>query len=603
MPRLNLVWVLVIAAPLVAGCSSKDGPTVTPVTTDAGSDAASDGGGGVVEACANVEAQRATCQVLPERFDASTTLAKGCYRASKTPVLAANVTLTLAPGVTIVFEEGTGLDVSETRALVAQGTAAEGICLTGDKPQRGAWNGVKLGRTEAGDHTLDYVTVEYGGSTKSDADAAGIKITSDSRVARLRLTHTVVRESQGYGLYLVGSAETPAFAGNTFTKNTLGPANVDSDAAGLLDATSSYTGNTVDEVKVRANRVTRNLEWKALGVPFHLAGNLNVDAPWVIDAPNTLVLGAEAWISVNGDAAGLRAVGAADKPIVFTGETKTRGAWKSLRFDGTNNATNRLEHVIVEYGGSTANDFNGAGVKADADSRGVTLGLANTTIRECQGFGLYLTGSAALPTFTTNTFTKNTLGPASVGAQAIHQLTATSTYTGNDVDRLRVRDDRVGKEVTWQALGVPYQLESYLHVDRVWTLAPGVTLLMSKHGWLSVAGDAAGFHAVGTAQKPITISGVEKTPGYWDSIVFDGSLNGANALEYATIEYGGGGVELGMLHAQADSHGVVLSVKNSAIRSSAKYGIWLAPSAQYNSDIETSNTFSGNALGDVLKAP
>lgn len=55
-----------------------------------------------------------------------------------------------------------------------------------------------------------------------------------------------------------------------------------------------------------------------------------------------------------------------------------------------------------------------------------------------------------------------------------------------------------------------------------------------------------------------------------------------------------------MITATSDSHGVALSVKNSTIRHSAQYGIWLGGYAQYNDDIESSNTFEGNALGDVL---
>lgn len=592
MLRIELLVVLLPAA-LAAGCIDGSTPADQP-----------DAGEPEVDACANVEALRATCQALPDRFDESTTVAKGCYLASTSPILGAGVTLTLSPGVTILFAEHTGLDVNAEQALIAAGTKAEPICLTGDKAERGSWDGLMLGRTEGADDVLDYVTIEYAGNTTSDAEAAAIKVVSDSRVARLHLTHSTVRESQGYGLYLVGSAEAPAFEGNTFTKNTLGPASVDSDVAGLLDAASKYTGNDVDEIRVRSAYLSKNLTWKAIGVPFHLSGNLRVQAPWVIEAPSTLILAEDGWISVDGDDAALRAIGTAEAPILFTGEEKVRGLWDGIRFGGSNNAQNQLDYVTVEYAGSTKSDFDGAGIKADADSHGVTLSLTNTTIRESEGFGLYLAGSAVVPAFANNTFTKNTLGPASIDSQATHLMDVSSTYTGNDVDHLRVRGDRVGKAVTWQDLGVPYELEGNIHVDLVWTLAPGVTLLMAQDSWLYVGGDDAALHAVGTAEKPITVTGREKTSGYWHSIRFDTTLNPANAIEHATIEYGGsfqGGGEQGMIQAQSDSHGVVLSVKNGTIRGSAQYGIWLGAWAQYNADIESSNAFADNAAGDVFK--
>ncbi len=565
------------------------------------------GGGadaGPIDPCANVDAIRATCGALPSHFAQSTTLPKGCYHADATPTLAAGVTLTISPGTTLIFADGAGLTVEADQALVAVGTQDEPICMTGDTAQRGAWDGVRLGRTEGSDDQLDYVTIEYAGSTTVDPENAALKLSSDSRPVRLSLTNTTVRESQGHGLYLVASADLTSFSNNSFTANTKGPANVDSDVAGLLDTTSSYTGNDVDEITVRTNNVSKNATWHSLGVPYHLMGNLDAVVPWTIEAPNTLIAAEGTRISVGGDAAALHAVGTATDPIVFTGETKQRGFWNGLVFDGTNNASNELTYVTVEYAGNTAHDAANAGVKAIADSHGVTLTISHTTMQENQGYGLFLTGSATLPGFANNTFTKNTLGPVNVGSLAVHQLDTASSYTGNDLDRVRVRDSYVNETVTWLDLGVPYQLESNIHVGKVWTLAPGVTLMMAQSCWISVASDDAGFHAVGTAQKPITITGVEPTSGYWHGIIFDGTLNAANALEYATVENGGsttGGGEQGMITAQSDSHGVALSVKSSTIRGSAQYGIWLGMWASYNDDIDSANTFADNAGGNVFR--
>lgn len=605
MRRVSLFSVLALGSALFAACS---GGTTTP-TDDAGPGA--DAGPDAplpVDPCSEAPKLRAGTDcgtAFPERIEGAVTIARGCYRVKKAPVLAAGAALTIAPGTTLLFAKGAGLDVAENRVLVARGTREAPICLTGEKPERGAWDGLKLGRTEAGPDILEHVTVEYAGDTTSDRDAAGIKVASDSRAVSLSMTSTTVRESQGAGLYLVGSAAFDAFSGNTFTKNAIA-ANVDANVVGYLDAASRFTGNDVDEVRVRPVHATKNLAWHAIGVPFHVLGNLNVDGAWSLEAPSTVIVAPDSSISVNGDAGALTAIGTADKPIVFTGETKTRGAWDSLHFDTTKNDKNRLEHVIFEYGGTTAHDKNGACLRATADSHGVTLSLTSVTTRECQGFGLFLTGSTELKSFGKNTFTKNGLGPASVGSQAVHQLDVTSTYTGNDVDRLRVRDDRVGKAVTWNDLGVPYQLEQSVHVDLVWTLAPGVTLLLAKDTWISVDGDAAGLRAVGTAQKPVTFSGIEKTAGYWHALTFGGSLNAANVIENAVVEYGGstgGGGEEGMITASSDSHGVKLSVKGATVRHSGQYGIWLGNYAQYNGDIDSANTFTGNAKGDVYKQP
>lgn len=609
------LFFLLLPAAVFAGCSDDSTPaeeqdagvggsagTGGSSGADAGNDATPEAG--VIAACSNVEELRPTCQALPDSFTASTTLARGCYLASKSPAIGAGVTLTLSPGVTIIFAEGTKLTIEGDRTLLAEGTAEEPICLTGDKAARGSWQGLTFGHNET-PSKLGYVTLEYAGSTKSDSTAAAIKATTDSSGLTLSITNTTVRESQGYGLFLGGSSQFAAFSNNTFTKNTLGPAYVDSEVAGLLDSTSSYKGNDVDEITVISYALSKNATWKSLGVPYHLIGasGMKVEVPWTVEAPNTIIMPTQVSINMLGDAAALTAVGTADKPILFTGEKKERGYWEGLVFDGSVNAANKLDHVTVEYAGSTKSDSANAGVKAIGDSHGVTLSITNTTLQENQGYGLFLTGSAQLPAISNNTFTKNTLGPVNVGSEAVHQLETTSKYTGNDVDRIRVRDSYVSKAVTWQDLGLPYQLESSMHVMLVWTLAPGVTLMMEKDTWISIDGDDSGFHAVGTEAKPITITGVEKTSGYWHAIRFGTTLNAANALEYATIEYGGstgGGGEAGMINAASDSHGVSLSVKNCTVKDSSQYGIWLGKFAQYNSDIDSANTFSDNAKGNVF---
>ena len=166
-----------------------------------------------------------------------------------------------------------------------------------------------------------------------------------------------------------------------------------------------------------------------------------------------------------------------------------------------------------------------------------------------------------------------------------------------------VRANRVSQAVTWQAIGVPYVIDAEVAVDLVWTLAPGVVLLMGPGSGITVPGDNAAFHAVGTATAPILISGVGKTPGAWDSIIFDTTLNGANALSYCTIEFGGGGTakgEMGMIIAQSDSHGVVLSLTNSTVQNSAVWGLYMGHYAQVT---QSGNTFAGNALGGSYKEP
>jgi hypothetical protein len=558
--------------------------------TKGGLDGGTDGGGEV-------------CTDLPKRFDADSTIKKGCYLAKQSPVIAAAVKLTLEPGVKIVFSQDTELAISADQALVATGTATDPITLTGAQKQRGFWQGVGFDGNLNEFSRLDHVTVEYAGSTKSDKDAAAVKLTADSRGARLKMTHTTLRESQGWGLYLTGSAVMPEFSANTITKNTLGPANVDGEVAGILDATSSYTGNDVDRFRVRAYRLNKAATWGVPTVSYYLASSLDLSADLTLVPGVTLIFAKEMGLSVSNDIAALIADGTADMPILFTGETKERGFWEGITFSGSNNTRNSFSNVTVEWGGSTTSDKSNAGVKMTGDSHGVQLKMNRTTIKESEGWGMFMTGSAIIPEFAGNVITKNTLGPVSLDSANAHELSPESSYTGNDVDMVRVRSYSINKDVTWKAIGVPYNISDGTRVPFALTLEPGVTLVMDPGSGLDVYDDTGVLHAVGTAVKPIVITGTTKTAGSWGSLTFGNTRQNANTMDYCTVEYGGGDAKSGnngMIKAASDSRGVGISITNSKIQFSAVWGIWLS---HYATATLNNNTMTGNALGDVYKEP
>jgi hypothetical protein len=358
---------------LVAGCNSSGG---------------GDEDGGVQR-----DGGQEQCVILPDRFDQDTTLPKGCYLAQVNPVIAAGVTLTFDPGVKIIFSKDVGLWFAETNALVASGTAADPILLTGEQPERGYWEGLIFDSVQSTANRLDYVTVEHAGSTtaENDPDAAAVKATSDSRGVHLSMTHTTLRASGGWGLWLSAWTVATSFSTNLITENTLGAVNVDSDVVRILDAASTYSGNDVDVVNVLTNRILVPATWAAIDAYHYLDGSLHVDVAWTLSPGVTLVLAQNAWIFIGGsDDAAMHAVGTAAAPITITGAEQINGYWETIQFDNTNNSANVFDHVVVEYGGSLDNSGDYAEVMATSDSHGVTLSVAHTTFRHSPVCGLYL---------------------------------------------------------------------------------------------------------------------------------------------------------------------------------------------------------------------
>ena len=132
-----------------------------------------------------------------------------------------------------------------------------------------------------------------------------------------------------------------------------------------------------------------------------------------------------------------------DKPIIFTGQQTSRGFWNGVTFTNSANPLNALEYVTVEYAGAkemldaSASAFRAA-VSLESSGYDVKAKLTHCTIRESSGYGLYLSQIATLLDCTNNTFTHNATGAVRAYSTSTHNLSASSSYSGNDLDLVYV---------------------------------------------------------------------------------------------------------------------------------------------------------------------
>ncbi len=256
--------------------------------------------------------------------------------------------------------------------------------------------------------------------------------------------------------------------------------------------------------------------------------------------PGTRVgFGDEEWLRVLGDEAALVAVGTADAPIVLTAfESTTPGHWQGIYFQNAMNPANRLDHVIVEYGGSDPiQRLPGANVEIRGESR---VAIANSTLRHSPGFGLYAPSEAVLDDFRGNTLTANGSHPAYLGARLIGSILDGNDFTGNAVDEIQVEtgtNDHLESDATWRDPGVPYFMEhrngkQWSVVGVTLTLEPGVNLLFGDAVGMSIQ-HGGRLEAVGTAAAPIVLAAKNDL---WMGLRFH---DGFGALDQISILDGG----------------------------------------------------------------
>ncbi len=530
------------------------------------------------------------CVPFTATLDTDTTIPAGCYNV-ESDISVDGVTLTLDPGVTLKFAQETGMTVWASGRLSAVGTADDPIVLTGQEMIRGYWDGLRFYQSNSTTNRLENVTIEYGGGYW---DANLVLDGSSSSPARVAINDCTLRQSETFGLRL-NNAAADEFSGNTMTGNQLGAATTTPNDAGYLDDTSTYAGNDQDIVEVAGGTIDKAIGWPGIDADYLITGDIGVSAEFTLDPGASLVFESGNGMTVWSDGS-LVAAGTTEDPIVLTGEEQTAGFWAGLRFYQSNATRNRIDHVIIEYGGGywEANLYLDGSSTAPARVR-----ITNTTLRNSGEYGLSLNESA-IEEFANNTITANTLGAVNATPNDAGYLDDSTTYAGNVEDVVRIMGDTIDMDISWPGIDADYLISGDVGVSATLTLDPGVTLVFESGNGMTVWDDGS-LAAVGTAANPIVLTGVEQTAGYWAGLRYYQSNSPNNQLAFVTIEYGGGYWNANLKLDGSSSSPVTIDVTDCTIENSETWGIYADEDCNLNADIETSNTFANNADGDFFQ--
>ena len=195
-----------------------------------------------------------------------------------------------------------------------------------------------------------------------------------------------------------------------------------------------------------------------------------------------------------------------------------------------------LNYVTLDYGGVSGS--SGAQVYADQ----AVVSITHSLIRNSAGHGVFTTLNTPLDAHFTN-FVGNGQNAIQLNQPSTDLLMTDLTASGNGVDGVFVAGSSVfhgQKRLGFP--GIPYIVDGPVRTDLgdVLTIDPGNTLQFTSLGWLYIRGR---LNALGTAGKPITLTGQTQTAGAWIGLFIDGGVHQAVAqLDYVTIEYAGSGI-------------------------------------------------------------
>ncbi|REL33488.1 right-handed parallel beta-helix repeat-containing protein [Rhodohalobacter sp. SW132] len=525
--------------------------------------------------------------------------------------------LTIEPGTEIYFESGTGFELPEMNgAIIANGTEEEPILFSGTSEQPGWWNGIYVRESSNALNQLNWVTIEYGGGEEFFRSGSGNVIVGRSDdSSSIEITNSTIRHSESYGIWVNSDSDLPEFEGNTITENEGAPVSLPASSIHQLDAASTFAGNNDDYVFVRSGNDldSDDVTWENLDADYRIRGDDSIEitngVTLTIEPGATLKFESAGYIDLD-EQGGLMADGTEAEPILFTGTTEQAGWWDGIYVRESNNTQNVLDWVTVEYGGGEEFFRSGSGnVIVGRSDEFSSIEITNSTIRHSASDGIWVNSESDLTVFEGNTITENESAPVNMPASSIHQLDATSGFTGNADDFIFVRSGHEinNEDVTWENLDVNYRIgggDSVEITDGVTlTIEPGATLEFENSGYIDLD-EQGGLMADGTEAEPILFTGTTEQAGWWDGIYVRESTNPQNLLDWVTVEYGGGDDFLrsgsGNVVVGRSNNDSSIDITNSVLQNSATYGLWVESDGTVNDDACDVNTFENNSQDDCL---
>lgn len=346
------------------------------------------------------------------------------------------------------------------------------------------------------------------------------------------------------------------------------------------------TTGTIDTVTVFSNiNADPNV------ADYIIKGALNVESELRIDSGVVIEMlpGASIVVKTTGT---LIARGDANNPIIFTGQTKSRGSWKFIMIN-SNDPRNELTYAQIEYGGG--DDSNNGAIYLNS---GAYLNLRNSHISNSKNNAVVVAADdATLADFNNNTIDNNGY-VMQLRPNQLPQIHNTNTYTNNDNSYITLIGSYIRTPLIWGKKDVPFLHKGVTVIEADVTMTEGVNMQFDFASYIRVAPNGS-FKATGTSGQRIVFNSVNPIQGYWYGLFIESRSNN-NLLSYVDMAYAGGSpthmgsVYVGTSISYPDA---MLTMSNCNISQSAGWGIYVQANADFLNG--GGNSFAGNIMGDI----
>jgi len=387
------------------------------------------------------------------------------YTASSTITISSGITLSVEPGVIVIFSPNTQLQVDGS--LNIQGTATSPVLFRAISPFKGNWQGIIVGSTSV-NVTLDYAIIEHaregirfdnaGGEIHNSiirTNQTGIYVTPNSAP---QITNNNQIYNNNYGIYALGQNQlatnpNPVVTANSIYNNATVnyyTRNFGSAAIATLNAMNNWWGSTIvadieSKLYHRADTLSAPTinylpfldsengsptkgtalvdTWIAgqtlvANTVYDVISNIVIPAGVTMNVPSGVtfkIYGVTTSFRIDGS---LNLQGTATNPVLFRGISPFKGNWQGIIVGSTSNNV-ILNYAIIEHAREGIR-FDNAGGE-----------IHNSIIRTNQT-GIYVTPNSA-PQITNNNHIYNNNYGIYVLGQNQSATNPTPVATGNSI--------------------------------------------------------------------------------------------------------------------------------------------------------------------------
>ncbi len=551
-----------------------------------------------------------TVNTVTENITTNTTWTTGSVYIVDGILSINGATLTIQPGTTIKFKQGSYINVGNSAtgsAIIANGTAVAPIIFTSysTTPTAGDWNGIFFEDGTASTTSLFFCNFLYSGGYSSSYGTINLD------GCNISMDNCTITNGENFGITVSNDSEFISFTNNGISNiqnhliklypnsaHTIGAGNVfvpTNSSLGIM-----VNGGTYDKAEET---------WLNQGVSYVINGIVNVQSNagsiLNIQAGTTVAFTSDSYMKV-GNSSGtygtIKAIGTDVARIIFTSSavSKTAGDWGCIFLEDGTSASTKFDYCTFEYGGGYNSSY---GMVNLSDC---SAAFTNCSFTNSLTYGITLGSGAWFTEFNNISFASCTNHLVKIYANYAHTIGTGNTYNSS-LGILVSADTYEQISETWKKQTCAYYIDGIVKVQSnsgsILTIEAGTKVYFTQNSYIKV-GDAAGTYgklvAQGTPSDRIIFSTAapvgSASAGDWGCIFFESGTSAGTIIDNCDLSYGGGyNSSYGMIDINNNGNNVTIS--NCNLSYSQHHGISIDVSSA--SPTLTNNVFSNIAGDDI----